>query len=126
METGNSFARIKSSRHASPFFSRWLALPSCVALCLLLCSAPLFAQGKSGAARPVRLPSPERVVGDYLKAVGGKKRIAAIKDAAYQWTIRLGEQELGEARTQVKAPTSARTDMLFGNGEINAAANTSS
>ncbi|HEX8143763.1 MAG TPA: hypothetical protein VF553_14280 [Pyrinomonadaceae bacterium] len=76
--------------------------------------------------RAAKLPSPEKVVGDYLKALGGKKRLAAIKDATYEWTVRLKEQELGEARTRVKAPASVRTDMIFGNGEINAAANASS
>jgi hypothetical protein len=94
------------------------------ALYLALSCAPVFAQGQTGAGR--QLPSPEKIVGAYLKAVGGKKRIAAIRDATYEWTVRLKEQELGDARTQVKAPSALRTDMIFGNGEINTAANASS
>ncbi len=86
---------------------------------------PLLAQRK--AAVPARkLPSAEKVVDNYLKASGGKKRIAAIRDAAYDWVIQLKDQTMGTARTQTKAPGSVRTEMTFGNGQIISAANTSS
>ncbi|HEX8139134.1 MAG TPA: hypothetical protein VF544_16320 [Pyrinomonadaceae bacterium] len=103
-----------------------MALMCGAALCLALSCVPLFAQAKTRDVRPVRLPSPEKIVGDYLKAVGGKKRMLEIRDATYVWTVRLKEQELGQARMQVKAPASLRTDMIFGNGEINSAASASS
>jgi hypothetical protein len=135
MERNKSSARRESAIYSRVCLGR-LARFCCAAICLALACSPLPAQSQgSGAqsgnaknsnARTVKLPSPEKIVGDYLKAVGGKKRMAAIKDATYEWTVRLKEQELGRARTQVKAPTSLRTDMIFGNGELNAAASASS
>ena len=41
-------------------------------LFLLLAPAPARARQK-----PVKLPSPEKVVGEYVKAVGGRKSLAA-------------------------------------------------
>jgi len=79
-------------------------------------------QGKRGASAGSRkLPSPEKIVGDYLKATGGKKRHAAIKDATYEWTINLKDQVMGTALVRRKMPSSTRTDMTFGNGEIDSA-----
>ncbi|MBA3804887.1 MAG: hypothetical protein H0X14_04145, partial [Acidobacteria bacterium] len=63
---------------------------------------------------------------DYLKTIGGKKRLAAIKDATYEWTVLLREQAYAVGKTRVKAPGSVRSDLIFGNGEISAAANASS
>jgi hypothetical protein len=85
---------------------------------------PLLAQKK--AAVPHKLPSAEKIVDNYLKASGGKKRIAAIRDAAYDWIIQLKDQTIGTARTQIKPPGSIRTEMTFGNGQIISAANTRS
>lgn len=97
-----------------------------VLLSLLLSSVStdVFAQNKS--ATPRKLPSAERIVSDYLKAIGGKKRLAAIRDATYDWSVKLQEQTMGVARTQIKAPVSVHTKITFGNGVIAAAANTSS
>ncbi|MBA2731714.1 MAG: hypothetical protein H0U54_02355, partial [Acidobacteria bacterium] len=82
----------------------------------------LSAQGKKSAVgRSQKLQSPEKIVGEYLKATGGKKRHAGIKDATYEWTIQLKDQSMGTARSLKKAPVSTRTDMKFGNGEINSA-----
>ncbi len=85
---------------------------------------PVFAQKKS--ALPRKLPSAEKVVDNYLKASGGRKRIAAIRDASYDWIIQLKDETMGTARTQVRAPGSVRTEMTFGNGQTISAANTSS
>ncbi|HVQ36374.1 MAG TPA: hypothetical protein VMS31_02510, partial [Pyrinomonadaceae bacterium] len=49
------------------------------------------------ASTPPKLPSAEKVVESYLKAVGGKKRLAAIKDATYEWTIQLKSEPVGIA-----------------------------
>ncbi len=65
-----------------------------------------------------RLPSAEKIVENYLKALGGKKKLNAIRDASFEWTIQLNEQPIGKARTQVKAPASRRSELKFGNGEI--------
>ena len=85
----------------------------------------LFAQQRA-AALSRKLPSAEKLVDNYLKASGGKKRIALIRDATYEWTIQLKDQAMGTARTQIKAPGSVRTEMTFGNGQIISAANASS
>src|SRR6476659_3296758 len=67
---------------------------------------------------PKKLPSAERVVDNYLKAAGGKKTIAAIKDTTYDWIIQLNDQSIGTARTKIKPPSFERHEMLFGNGPI--------
>jgi hypothetical protein len=91
-----------------------------ILLAAFAASASLYAQQKRSAPqRSQKLPSPEKIVGDYLKATGGKKRHAGIRDATYDWTVQLKEQQMGRARIQEKAPASTRTDMTFGNGEIN-------
>ena len=95
-------------------------------LLALVCGAQVYAQKKNTAARPQNLPSPDRIVGDYLKATGGKKRQAAIRDATYEWTIQLKDQAMGRALVKVKAPASTRMDMTFGNGELNSAASSRS
>jgi hypothetical protein len=128
MEITDFFARRKFLSYALSVRSRKVGLIPFAFLCLLLLasSAPLFAQNKQSAARSAKLPSPEKIVGDYLKAVGGKKRLAAIRDATYEWTVQFKEQTYAEGKTRVKAPGSVRSDLMFGNGEINAAANASS
>jgi hypothetical protein len=75
-----------------------------VLLAAFIC-APLSAQK--------RLPAPERVIGDYLKAVGGKKRQAGIRDATYDYELLLKGQKAGRVRTQIKANTFARTETVF-------------
>lgn len=83
-----------------------------VACCLPLPQA--FAQ---------KLPSADKVVDNYLKAIGGKKRIANIRDATYDWTIQLTDQPMGVGKTQIKAPVSVRAEMIFGNGRVVSGAN---
>jgi hypothetical protein len=82
----------------------------------------------SGAqkARARKLPSPDKIVNDYLKAAGGAKRQSAILDATYEWSVRQGTAETpeGTARTYTKFPTSTRTDIIFEQNETSAAANT--
>lgn len=74
-----------------------------------------------------KLPAAEKIVSDYLKAVGGKKRVAAVRDATYEWIVRVGEREAGQARTQIKSPDALRSDLVFREaGEINTAANSRS
>jgi hypothetical protein len=85
-----------------------------LAVVLVLLCVPVFAQ---------KLPSADKVVDNYLKAVGGKKRIASIRDATYEWTIQLKDQPMGIAKTQTKAPASVRTEMIFGNGRLVSGAN---
>ena len=89
-------------------------------LLLLLVAQTALAQS------PKKLPSADKIVDNYLKAIGGKKSVGALKDATYEWTIQLNNQPLGTARTQRKAPSSERWEMTFGNGQIISATNTRS
>jgi hypothetical protein len=86
-------------------FHSWTINRLFVLLLAAFVCAPLYGQEK--------LPAPERVVGDYVKAVGGKKRQAAIRDATYDYELLLKGQKAGRARTQIRASTFARTDTVF-------------
>ena len=79
-------------------------------------------QNRQRAQAPSKLPSAEKIVDSYLKAIGGKKNVAAVRDATYVWTIQLEDQLMGLATTQTRAPSSVRTEMRFGNGEVISAA----
>jgi len=65
-----------------------------------------------------KLPSAEKIVDNYLKAIGGKKTAAARKDATYDWIVQFNNQPIGTAHTQRKAPSSERWELTFGNGKI--------
>jgi len=93
---------------------------SLVLLLLLAIKAqPLVAQN----GQPKKLPSADKVVENYLKAIGGKKTVAARKDATYEWIVQLNDRPIGTARTQRKAPSSERWELTFGNGQIISGAN---
>ena len=97
-----------------------------VLLCLV-CS--LVGPGDAGVAQnrtTARLPSAEKIMDRYWKAVGGKKRAAAIRDESFEWILRLNDEEMGVAKTQTRAPDSWRSEITFGNGQIVTAANASS
>jgi len=100
-----------------------LAFPSrCIFQALLVfvaLAAPALAQGTAAK----RLPSAEKVVADYLKAIGGKKAAAAQRDATYEWTVYFNNQPYATARTLRKAPAAERFELTFGNGQIISAAN---
>ena len=93
---------------------RWLL----VVLLLSATAATALAQKK--------LPSAEKIVDNYLKAIGGKKSAGALKDATYEWIIQFNDQPFGTARLQRKAPASERWELTFGNGQIISATNTRS
>jgi outer membrane lipoprotein-sorting protein len=61
----------------------------------LLASAPLL-----GQQRVSKLPSADKVIAAYLKAIGGKKRIASARQASESWRISDG----GNGETSFKAP----------------------
>lgn len=89
----------------------------------LLSNERLYAQ-RTPATR--KLPSADKVVEKYLKALGGKKRVATIRDATYEWTVHLNGQQIGVGTTQIKSPASSRSELTFANGRIITAANSSS
>ena len=94
----------------------------CAVFVVLLSSYPQALRAQSGSLPPTKLPAAEKVVDGYLKAIGGKKRVATIRDATYEWEIRLKDRTMGIARTQTKTPSSVRTELSFGNGQIVSAA----
>jgi hypothetical protein len=93
---------------------RWLLILSL----LVAVAAPAAAQKK--------LPSAEKIVDNYLKAIGGKKSVAALKDTTYDWLIEFDNQPYGTGRLQRKAPAAERLELTFGNGQIVSASNTRS
>lgn len=88
-----------------------------------LCANEKYEPEAAQTAASRKLPSAEKVVDSYLKAAGGKKRVSAIRDATYEWTIQLNDQQLGVAKTLIRAPASVRTEFIFGNGQLTAGAN---
>ena len=95
----------------------------CSAVVLVVCAVAVVAQEGAKKAAPAKLPSAEKIVDNYLKAIGGKKTAAARRDATYDWIVQLNNQPIGAARTLRKAPASERSELTFGNGQIISASN---
>jgi hypothetical protein len=74
-------------------------------------------------AQQTKLPAADKIVDNYLKAIGGKKQVRSIRDATYDWTVQLRDQPEGSARIQFKAPASQRSEINLANGQIISAAN---
>lgn len=94
------------------------------ALLLILLSAgarPLSAQNGTAARSPM-LPAPEKIVERYLKAIGGRKRIAAIRELTSEYTLRVNDKTVGTATLQTRAPGSLRSELIFENGSVIAGA----
>ncbi|HEX6622676.1 MAG TPA: hypothetical protein VF064_03105 [Pyrinomonadaceae bacterium] len=95
-----------------------------VGLLLALACAPALAQNASASGPPParaeakarKLPSPEKIVRDYLKAAGGKKRLGAIRDAVYEWEAEGTTGGGAGRRVLFKAPSSRRVEVLAGDG----------
>ena len=111
--------RLRRSKEFSHGFTR-RRTDLLIGLLLILFVQPALAQ------TPKKLPSADKIVDNYLKAIGGKKSAGALRDATYDWSIQFNNQPFGTARTQRKAPSSERWEMTFGNGQIISATNTRS
>jgi hypothetical protein len=92
-------------------------------LLLLVAITAQVSVAQNTSTLPKKLPSADKIVDNYLKAIGGKKAAGALKDTTYEWIIQLNNQPFGAARTQRKAPASERWEMTFGNGQIISATN---
>jgi hypothetical protein len=90
-----------------------------------LTAQPLVQQATTQAAvtRSGKLPSAAKIVDNYLKAIGGRKRVTAIRDATYDWSIEVNDQTAGAAKTFIKSPASVRIELSFANGQLTAGAN---
>lgn len=121
MKNNFPFSRNSSRTSLPQAQGRRKVLLAFLLLLIIFASAAQLSAQKSQGSAPARLrklPSAEKIIGDYLKATGGKKRQAAIRDATYEWTVQLKERVMGTARTQIKAPASTHTSMMFGNGGL--------
>lgn len=98
------------------------AVVCAVVFVILVSSGAQSLRAQQSSAAPRKLLSAEKVVESYLKTIGGKKRVATIRDATYEWRIQLKDQMMGLAKTQTKTPSSVRTVMSFGNGQLISAA----
>lgn len=134
--TASSFPRRRPSRKT---VGRRSALLLCAALSVLLVHGNLQAFESTGAPHqaiaqkvaqkvepPRKLPSAEKIVDSYLKTIGGKQHVGAVRVASYEWTIQLKDQTMGLATSQTKMPSSVRMEMRFGNGRVISAANSRS
>lgn len=74
----------------------------------------------SSVALAQKLPSAEKVIENYIKAIGGKKRLAAIRDATYVWKGEVSDDAL---TIQLRAPGSRRLERGMGDGKMTSATN---
>ncbi|HEU4510552.1 MAG TPA: hypothetical protein VFR78_20120 [Pyrinomonadaceae bacterium] len=100
-----------------------LSLSRLLLVLLLITGGAHTVAAQTSAALPRKLPSADKIVDNYLKAIGGKKKAAALKDATYEWVVQLNDQPIGTARTQRKTPNAERWELTFGNGQIVSATN---
>lgn len=124
----NSIARHRVGRAAGPaglFVTSYLGT---VVLFLIVLggAAPQLCGQQKTSAKPQKVPAAEKIVENFLKAIGGKKRVTAIRDASLEYSIQLNSQQIGVAKLQTKGPASARSELTFGNGSISSAASASS
>lgn len=102
---------------------------------MLLCLAAAVGVAAQSSRK---LPSPEKVVDGHLKAIGGKKNVAAIRSATYEWVVHSKDHADGSAlpdgnahpdgsaHWQLKAPGSVKMETSVAGRTVTTAANTSS
>jgi hypothetical protein len=92
--------------------------------CLIMIgSTVVLVSAQRQTTPPKKLPSAEKVVDGYIRAIGGRKRIALIKDATHEWVVQLNNQTVGTAKTQIMVPGSARAELHLEDGRLLYAAN---
>ena len=82
---------------------------------ILVVTTTVVVVGQSGSL-PKKLPSAEKIVESYIKAIGGKRVVAAQKDATYEWSVEVDNQPAGTGRMVRKAPAAERLELAIGNG----------
>jgi hypothetical protein len=95
-----NFAPARNSRSATLSSST-----SRAALLILLALASVAHGQKQSSGARQKLPSPDKIIADYVKASGGKKRLASIADSTYEWSARADALALGSATTRAKSPS---------------------
>ncbi len=102
----------ETTRSRQSLFVRF-RVPSWIVLVViaLQCQPALAQQTK-------KLPAAEKIVDNYLKAIGGKKQVSSIRDATYEWTSEPGDRSISLMKIQYQAPASQRSETTFPNGQI--------
>jgi len=102
----------ETTRSIQSLFVRF-RVPSWIVLVViaLQCQPALAQQTK-------KLPAAEKIVDNYLKAIGGKKQVSSIRDATYEWTSEPGDRSISLMKIQYQAPASQRSETTFPNGQI--------
>jgi hypothetical protein len=85
-------------------------------LIALTFAIPSLAQKQADASRQ-KLPSADKVIADYIKTVGGKKRLAAVADTTYEWSASTADHSDGRATTRTQTPASAYGSVQLAGGE---------
>src|ERR1700674_1106419 len=57
-----------------------------------------------------KLPAAEKIVDNYLKAIGGKKQVSSIRDVTYEWAPEPGDRSMSLMKIQYQAPASQRSE----------------
>lgn len=89
------------------------------ALLILLLFACLPAAAHTRISGQKKLPSPDKIAGEYVKAIGGKKRVIAVRDAVYEWQVvnDAGNSAqlpaTGTAKSYLKSPSALRWDFVL-------------
>ena len=113
-------AALKRFEHAG------LRFLTCVLYCAVLLAINLTDVRAQKKPTPKKLPSADKIVDKYIKAIGGKKAVARLNDATYEYLVQSNETKVGRARLKRKVPGSERVDLEFANGSITSATNSSS
>lgn len=74
------------------------------------------------AQQTKKLPAAEKIVDNYLKAIGGKKQASSIRDVTYEWAPEPGDRSMSLMKIQYQAPASQRSETTFPNWQIISAA----
>jgi hypothetical protein len=115
--------RVRRTSARGTFVARTTVRCVLVVLCVLAATVST-ALAQSNAAVPKKLPTVEKIVSDYLKAIGGKKTVVAQRDVIYEWTVQYDEsttvahQTIATARALRKAPASERFELMLENGQF--------
>jgi hypothetical protein len=75
------------------------------------------------ADRSAKLPSAQKIVDEYLRAIGGRKRASEARDAVYEWDAQLSNDEHATAQMQIKFPAAWRMNIKRRGEETVVAAN---
>src|SRR5260370_42434841 len=65
------------------------------------------------AQQTKKLPTAEKIVDNYLKAIGGKKQASSIRDVTYEGMPEPGDPSLSLMKIQYQAPASQRSETTF-------------